>query len=125
MVLGARTRSDRGCVLVYHSQDLIHWTFAARCTKPDFGYMWECPDFFRVGGQGYLSVSPQGLTHEKYRYQNVYQSGYFPVEGRLEEGKLGAFTEWDCALTSTPPRPTKPPMDGASSTAGWDSRCRL
>ena len=89
MVLGARTRSDQGCVLVYHSQDLLHWAFAFRCTIPDFGYMWECPDFFRMGEQGYLSVSPQGLTHEEYRYQNVYQSGYFPVAGTLEEGKLG------------------------------------
>ena len=118
MVLGARTRSDHGCVLLYHSEDLTHWTFASRCTKPDFGYMWECPDFFRLGDQGFLSVSPQGLQHEPYRYQNVYQSGYFPVTGRLEEGRLGEFTEWDYGFDFYAPQ-TYQTADGRRVLYGW------
>ena len=118
MVLGARTRSDQGCVLVYHSQDLLHWAFASRCAIPDFGYMWECPDFFRMGEQGYLSVSPQGLTHEEYRYQNVYQSGYFPVAGTLEEGKLGRFSEWDYGFDFYAPQ-TYETADGRRILYGW------
>ena len=118
MVLGARTRSDHGCVLLYHSEDLTHWTFASRCTKPDFGYMWECPDFFRLGDQGFLSVSPQGLQHEPYRYQNVYQSGYFPVTGRLEEGQLGEFTEWDYGFDFYAPQ-TYQTADGRRVLYGW------
>ena len=118
MVLGARTRSDQGCVLVYHSKDLLHWTFASRCTIPNFGYMWECPDFFRMGEQGYLSVSPQGLTHEEYRYQNVYQSGYFSVAGTLEEGKLGRFSEWDYGFDFYAPQ-TYETADGRRILYGW------
>ncbi len=118
MVLGARTRSHQGCVLVYHSRDLIHWTFASRCTVPAFGYMWECPDFFRIGGQGYLSISPQGLPHQEYRCQNVYQSGYFPVAGRLEDGELGDFTEWDYGFDFYAPQ-TYETADGRRVLYGW------
>ncbi len=44
-----------------------------------------------------LIVSPQGLEADGFRYQNVYQSGYFV--GRLDyskpELKHGEFTELD------------------------------
>lgn len=44
-----------------------------------------------------LIVSPQGLEADGFRYQNVYQSGYFV--GRLDynkpELKHGDFTELD------------------------------
>ena len=55
--------------------------------------MWECPDFFTLGDQEVLSVSPQGLTREEYRFQNIYQSGYFILkDGKPEEKD---FREWD------------------------------
>ena len=39
---------------------------------------------FKIEGQQVLSVSPQGLKREEYRFQNVYQSGYF----LLKDGKM-------------------------------------
>ena len=59
--------------------------------------MWECPDFFELEGQGFLLACPQGVPSEEYRYQNVYQCGYFPAELDFENRnyQLGEFQELD------------------------------
>lgn len=76
--------TDYGTVLIFESDNLTDWHFLKDVTtKERFGYMWECPDYFKVGSQPVLSVSPQGLDHEEYRYQNVYQSGYFLLDAEL------------------------------------------
>lgn len=84
---GARENSqqtDYGTVLIFESDDLVHWNFLKDITtEKRFGYMWECPDYFEVSGHPVLSTSPQGLTHEEYRYQNVYQSGYFLLDDEI------------------------------------------
>ena len=96
MVLGARTRNDVGCVLLYEAEDKEHFRFKQYITseKP-FGYMWECPDLFRIDGNRFLSISPQGIAAEEYQYQNVYQSGYYRILGDLEDYTLSPFIEWD------------------------------
>lgn len=95
MVLGARNKQDEGCVLLYQSKNLTNWEYETCISKKEFGFMWECPDYFQIDGKGFLSVSPQGLPHYETKWQNLYQSGYFPVIGALEENRLGEFTEWD------------------------------
>lgn len=94
MILGGRQKGDKGAVLFYKSDDLKNWKFDRDLTTENtFGYMWECPDFFTLGDQEVLSVSPQGLTREEYRFQNIYQSGYFILkDGKPEEKD---FREWD------------------------------
>ena len=69
----------RGAVLIYRSENLKNWTYERKSLqKNHFGYMWECPDMFKIEGQQVLSVSPQGAEARKIqRFQNVYQSGYF------------------------------------------------
>ena len=94
MILGGRQKSDHGAVLFYRSEDLKNWKFDGELTtEKAFGYMWECPDFFTLEGQEVLSVSPQGLTREEFRFQNIYQSGYFILKDGKPEEK--AFREWD------------------------------
>ena len=94
MILGGRQKSDQGAVLFYRSEDLKNWKFDSELTtEKAFGYMWECPDFFTLEGQEVLSVSPQGLTREEFRFQNIYQSGYFILKDGKPEEK--AFREWD------------------------------
>lgn len=97
MTLGARTKKDEGCVILFKSSDKINWEFSHFIEKPDFGYMWECPDLFYVDGKQFLSVSPQGLEAKEYSFQNIYQAGYFNAKSDLlVDGKsLGEFTEWD------------------------------
>lgn len=113
MVLGARTRTDEGCVLYYSSEDLENWKYEKCDSIPDFGYMWECPDVMTVGGHKYLSVSPQGLESEAYRYQNVYQSGYFSYKPCLCE-----FKEWDMGFDFYAPQSFEAP-DGRRILYGW------
>lgn len=98
MVLGARTNTDIGQVLVWESEDKYNWKYINRlCTEKPFGFMWECPDLFELDGQWILMVSPQGIERQTYHYQNVYTCGYFPLYGdfRNEDVKLGEFHELD------------------------------
>jgi len=97
MVLGARTKKDEGCVILFKSKDKINWEFCHFIEKSDYGYMWECPDLFYVNGRQFLSISPQGLEAMEYRFQNIYQTGYFNTKNDLlaDGNGLGEFTEWD------------------------------
>ncbi|RGY96446.1 glycoside hydrolase family 32 protein [Clostridium sp. AM58-1XD] len=97
MVQGARNRKEYGEVLYYQSEDKKTWKLRNRFTTDrPFGYMWECPDFFMLDGQKILSVSPQGVSHEMHRFQNIYQSGYFLFEGEEDASyRLNGFEEWD------------------------------
>ena len=81
MVLGARTRDDHGCVLVYRSLDLESWEYATRIEPLEtFGYMWECPDLFELGGELVLVCCPQGVSAEGWRYRNPHQCVWFRIE---------------------------------------------
>lgn len=92
MVLGARTREDRGEVLVLSSSDKRHWRHINTITTPEpFGYMWECPDLFQLDGQWFLLVSPQGIP-----CQNVYGCGFFALHGDFRgECTLGDYHPLD------------------------------
>ena len=113
MVLGARTLSDKGCVLYYSSNNLENWEYDGYESIPDFGYMWECPDCFMLDNHHYLSISPQGLAQEKTRFQNVYQSGYFKVESELAD-----FEEWDYGFDFYAPQ-TFVDSKGRHIIIGW------
>lgn len=114
MVLGARTRSDEGCVLIYESDDLDEWRFARKLSVPDFGYMWECPDMIEIDGRRFLGVSPQGLPHYDTRFQNLFSSGYF----LLDDNGLRDFEEWDYGFDFYAPQTFAAP-DGRRILIGW------
>lgn len=113
MVLGARTRDDKGCVLFYRSNDLKTWDYFCCTSAEGYGYMWECPDYFKINGHAFLSVSPQGMASETDRYQNLYQSGYF----RADDG-LTDFTELDMGFDFYAPQTFEAP-DGRRILLGW------
>lgn len=119
--------TDMGTVLIFQSKDLLHWKFVKDVTaKERFGYMWECPDYFKVAGKPILSVSPQGLKAEEYRYQNVYQSGYFVLEkelisqGETAEQRINTenFKEWDMGFDFYAPQ-TFQDEKGRRILIGW------
>lgn len=118
MVLGARTLEDHGCVLIYRSEDLENWEYVTSVAVPEFGYMWECPDFFKLGGRGFLSFSPQGLPHYEMQYQNANQSGYMPVKGDLTENSFEPFREWDMGFDFYAPQSFED-MNGRRILIGW------
>lgn len=117
MVQGARTKEDVGQILIFTSKDKVNWKFKSRIeSKEPFGYMWECPDMFKIEGQQVLSVSPQGLKREKYRFQNVYQSGYFLLKDRKMDVK--EFQEWDMGFDFYAPQ-TFEDAKGRRILIGW------
>lgn len=85
MVLGARTKTSKGCILIYQSEDLDQWRYYDRVeAAEEFGYMWECPDLFELGGDLFLICCPQGLERKGSRFENVYANGYFKLNPNLK-----------------------------------------
>ena len=115
MVLGARTLDAEGCVLYYTSDDLVNWEYEKTVFGSDGSYMWECPDEFSVGVHRFLSVSPQGIPHERYTFQNVYSAGYFNIDG----GKPENYHEWDSGFDFYAPQTFDAP-DGRKILIGWE-----
>ena len=104
--------------IFYLRENLKEWKFKHIITTPEaFGYMWECPDYFELDGKKFLSVSPQGLKREEFRFQNIYQSGYFPVK---EDGSVDErdFREWDMGFDFYAPQ-TFTDNSGRRLLIGW------
>lgn len=97
MIQGARTKKNIGQAIIFESEDKVSWTFKSRVESAEpFGYMWECPDYFEIGGMKILSASVQGLEGGVWEDRNVYQSGYFTVKGDiLGEYALSEYHLWD------------------------------
>ncbi|MGA2742277.1 MAG: glycoside hydrolase family 32 protein [Bryobacteraceae bacterium] len=74
MALGSGFRGKGGAVLLYESKDLRHWNYlhplvtgrmkaGVSAKDPvDSGEMWECPDFFPLGGKHLLIVSTERVV---------------------------------------------------------------
>lgn len=77
-VIGAQRQDKTGTSLVMHSLDGFDWSILGEVGTPyrDFGYMWECPNYFEMDDKGILLFSPQGLAPEGNYYHNIYQTGY-------------------------------------------------
>ena len=120
MLQGARTKEDSGQAIVFRSEDKLHWSFHSRIkTNDKFGYMWECPDYFEVDGTKILSASVQGLTGDQWKERNVYQSGYFVVDGDiLGEYILSDYRLWDYGFDYYAPQSFETD-DGRRIQIGW------
>lgn len=97
MIQGARRKDNRGEALVFASSNLHEWKLTNRVTtaKP-FGYMWECPDYMEVDGQKILICCPQGVEQQGILYENIYQCGYFRLNGNVAENcSVEHFEELD------------------------------
>ena len=68
MVVGA-SRNNRGLALIYESADLYHWNFLNVLARKrgEWGFMWECPDFFALDEKYFLICSPQNMKAQKIR----------------------------------------------------------
>lgn len=114
MVLGARTVDDEGCVLLYEGTSIDSFTYKGCLSVPDMGFMWECPDMFDLDGKTFLAICPQGVSREEFRMQNVFQSGYYTVDG----DKLSGFEEFDYGFDFYAPQTFAAP-DGRRLLIGW------
>ncbi|KWW21266.1 sucrose-6-phosphate hydrolase [Peribacillus simplex] len=123
MVVGAQRENVTGCVLLYQSYDLIAWSLLGEIAtkETDFGYMWECPDYFPLQNYGILLCSPQGLKPEGDSYRNIYHSGVWVGKPlNIENGHFdhGDFQELDAGFDFYAPQTTLSP-DGRRLLVGW------
>ncbi|WP_322925393.1 sucrose-6-phosphate hydrolase [Paenibacillus campi] len=122
-VIGAQRSNLSGAIVMYRSPNMVDWELLGELETalPQFGYMWECPDYWEMNGQAVLLFCPQGLAAEGEQYRNIYQSGY--VSGKplaLPELKLehGSFRELDYGFDFYAPQTTTRP-DGRRILVGW------
>ncbi|CAK9885904.1 MAG: Sucrose-6-phosphate hydrolase [Candidatus Erwinia impunctatus] len=122
MVVGV-SKAGVGHIHLYSSSDLKEWQdegILAAAPDSQMGFMWECPDFFRLGDKYVLVFSPQGLARDGYDYVNLYQSGY--IIGSWSPGKPfqqeTPFIEMDLGDSFYAPQ-TFLAEDGRRILIGW------
>ena len=92
MVCGA-SRNHKAQALLYRSKDMFHWEFfnVLAESRGEWGYMWECPDFYPLGDKYVLMFSPMGVGDRTVVYlvgDFDYQTGKFDyhVNGEIDWG---------------------------------------
>lgn len=91
MVCGA-SRAGKAQALLYCSEDMLHWTFfnVLAESRGEWGYMWECPDFYPMGDKYVLMVSPMGAGERTV----VYMVGDFDYETGKFSYQLSGEIDW-------------------------------
>ena len=97
MILGARTNQDVGCCLLYRSDDLVNYKLVNRIISNEpFGLYVGMPNLVKFDEQMILFCCPQGVETAGYDYENLYQNGYYLINGDLEKDyRLSEFIEFD------------------------------
>ncbi|MDR0139229.1 sucrose-6-phosphate hydrolase [Metabacillus idriensis] len=122
-VIGAQRENLTGTALLYRSESLDEWELIGELQTDlkEFGFMWECPDYFEIGDHGIFLFSPQGLEADGDLYNNIYQSGYMAGSKlNLETGVFthGPFLELDRGFDFYAPQTMLAP-DGRRILIGW------
>ncbi|MBC8744650.1 glycoside hydrolase family 32 protein [Lactobacillus sp. Marseille-P7033] len=127
LVLGSRSKDDnRGRILLYQSADLLHWNYRgviAKSTGEDTeGFMWECPDFFRINGRDIIACSPMGIKASGHNYLNLSQNGVFIGQLSYQTATFehGGFNELDSGHNFYAAQSFLTP-DGRQIQFGWFS----
>lgn len=121
-VIGAQRSNETGTIVVYRSNDFKDWAFVSelKTDYTDFGYMWECPDYFELDGHDVVLFCPQGIDKYEDQFWNIYQSGY--LIGKLDKENFimthGDFTELDNGFDFYAPQTTCD-KDGRRILIGW------
>ena len=103
-----------GQAFLYKSEDLLHWTFVNVLaeSRGEWGFMWECPDFFPLEDKYVLMFSPMGGKERT----SVYLVGDFDYD----TGKFFYTTsgEMDWGFDYYAPQSFLAP-DGRRLMVGW------
>ncbi|MFD1886807.1 glycoside hydrolase family 32 protein [Paenibacillus wenxiniae] len=122
-VIGAQRDDLTGAIVLYRSRHMLEWELLGELQTmlPQFGYMWECPDYFEMNGQAVLLFCPQGIASEGEQYRNIYQSGYVsgkPLQLPQLELEHGSFRELDVGFDFYAPQTALGP-NGRRILVGW------
>lgn len=91
LVCGA-SREEKAQALLYRSKDLLHWEFfnVLAESRGEWGYMWECPDFYPMGDKYVLMFSPMGAGERTV----VYLVGDFDYDTGKFNYNLTGEMDW-------------------------------
>lgn len=103
MVVGSRqVENNYGQILMFRSEDLRNWNYhgtlyqGSSQTFDKLGYMWECPDVFKLGDRYVLIMSPQQVPGHRNYNSTVYVVGDLNYEtGVLENIEYHTIDEID------------------------------
>lgn len=108
LVLGSTVEEKYGEVLFYRSDDLHTWTYVDKAFKgPEYGWMWECPDYFETKGGKVLILSAMGFLKNGEKEKN--QSICFHVEFDQSSCRIeipDTYQFLDCGLDLYAPQTT-------------------
>lgn len=121
MLLGAQTKDLQGRLAVYHSKDLMNWEFDSLYGDElaPFGYMWECPDWFELGGSEFFVFGPQGIKSDNPNHTIEHQNRIFK-SNIDKDGKFHLIEGWqlDAGFDFYAPQSMQTP-DGRRVMCGW------
>ena len=124
MILGSQNKEGIGRVILYRSDNLVDWDYIGPITQSNGveteGYMWECPDFFRLGDNDFLLTSPQGIKENDGHFKNLNETGYFVGQYQYKDNSFvrGEFSEIDNGHDFYATQTTLTP-DGRRVVIGW------
>ena len=81
MIIGSGVKDAGGAALLYGGQSLTEWKFIGLLCegeKAETGTVWECPDFFPLGGKWVLLVSPIPLGKTLYFIGEYRENRFVP-----------------------------------------------
>lgn len=79
MLVGAQGHDEKGKLALYKGESFEEYQYLGNVDigGDDFGFMWECPNYYEQDDKGILIFSPQGVTSEsKYDLKNVFSVVY-------------------------------------------------
>lgn len=122
MAVGNKTLDGIPQIVLFRSNDLKKWEYVsvlARDTDRKLGTMWECPDFFSIGKQYMLIISPMKLRADE-EFHNGNNSicligDYDREKHKFDYGKAVLI---DGGLDFYAPQTTLAP-DGRRIMIGW------
>lgn len=118
MVLGS-TVDSKGRLLFYRSDDLVNWSYLNYTEKDDFGWMWECPDYFEVNGKDVIVFSPMGFLKDGKEYDSLpicMFASFDENTGKMELPE--SYQLFDCGLDLYAPQ-SNTDRDGNRVIIAW------
>lgn len=122
MVAGNRSSDGSGQIALFYADRLDEWKYSGILDRSEnkCGKMWECPDFYPLGGKQVLMISPQEMEAEGLEFHNGSNTAF--LIGNYEKEMLRfsreAIQNVDYGLDFYAPQ-TMQTEDGRRVMIGW------
>ena len=121
-IIGASTEENDGAVVLFRSPDLYGWEYVSTLDKGgnEYGYMWECPDLFRLGDTDFIPILPMKMVAKGNEFHSgnnaAYLAGIYDRETHTFMRK--AIRSIDYGIDFYAPQSTVTP-DGRRVMTAW------